>query len=204
MSVDKRTIRQAMREKRRGLSVEEAAAAGVAIWEALRAFRPYQEARSLLGYVDHENEVPTQPILDDAVRTGRLVYLPRAQDPVGWGRWAPGEALVAGPGGTLQPGSLTTEPPKAPAVALVPLVAWDTSGTRLGRGGGCYDKLLAQLDAMIVRVGLAYAFQQVSMVPGDPWDIPLHVVITERGIVRCREGWGAERLGIQKGGLTLE
>jgi 5-formyltetrahydrofolate cyclo-ligase len=55
----------------------------------------------------------------------------------------------------------------------------------LGRGAGFFDRLFATLPADIVRVGLAYEFQEISDLPSDPWDVPVEFVITERRTVRC-------------------
>jgi 5-formyltetrahydrofolate cyclo-ligase len=66
---------------------------------------------------------------------------------------------------------------------IIPLVAWDGNGGRLGMGAGFYDQLLAPLQASRKprRLGLAYGMQEVAAVPVDEWDIPLHGVICERG-----------------------
>jgi 5-formyltetrahydrofolate cyclo-ligase len=71
-----------------------------------------------------------------------------------------------------------------PDMLLIPLLAFDASGGRLGYGGGFYDRTLAALPARL-RVGCAFAVQQVDAVPVGPYDIRLDVVATEDGIVRC-------------------
>ena len=143
-------------------------------------------ARAFIAYVAHENEVPTDGILADAVRVGRSVYLPGGDgglvaldtDP----QWA------GGPGGVVTlvgPHVATVE---SPGVAVMPLVAWNPAGIRLGRGAGFFDRLFVRLPAGIVRVGLAYEFQEISDLPRDPWDVPVDFVITERRTVRCGAG----------------
>ena len=140
-------------------------------------------ARAVVAYVAHENEVPTAGILDDAVRGGRSVYLPGGD--AGIVLLPPAPQWAPGPGGVpelLGPRVTTVE---RPCVALLPLVAWNRSGVRLGRGAGFYDRLFARLPADLLRVGLAYGFQEISDLPRDPWDIPMDFVITERRTLRC-------------------
>jgi len=143
-------------------------------------------ARAIIAYVAHENEVPTAGILADAARVGLPVYLP-ARDG-GVVALGPDPHWGCGPGGVVElvgPRAATVE---SPCVALVPLVAWNPAGVRLGRGAGYYDRLLVTLPSGVVRVGLAYEFQEISDLPRDPWDVSVDVVITERRTVSCGAG----------------
>lgn len=199
MTVEKRAIRQRLREQRRGLLPAVVEAAGRAVRARLCGFEPYKAARSVIAYLPDENEVPTAALLADAVRDGRTVYLPRMAG--GLVRWRPGDSLRVGQGGVPEPARGIPEDPETPAVALVPVVAWDRYGVRLGRGGGYYDRLFATLTSGITRVGLAYEFQECAELPRDPWDVSLDFVITERRIVRC--GGPVAEASVQKGGLQL-
>jgi 5-formyltetrahydrofolate cyclo-ligase len=69
-------------------------------------------------------------------------------------------------------------------VALMPGLAWDRAGNRLGRGAGYYDRLLAHPDWRAFRCGLFFATQEFPALPADPWDQPLQAVVTEREIIR--------------------
>lgn len=97
------------------------------------------------------------------------------------------------PGNTLQRNSMGIwEPAKVSrhplpvwsfSMMLVPLVAFDTRGTRLGRGGGYYDATLARLERRRpLLVGYAHECQRVEYIPREPWDVPLDAVATERSI----------------------
>jgi 5-formyltetrahydrofolate cyclo-ligase len=199
MIVEKRAIRQQFRERRRALSGGVVEACGRAVRLRLHDFPPYEAARAVIGYVCNENEVPTGALLEDAVRAGRTVYLPLTAG--GVARWRPGDGLVVGRGGVREPAQAVPDDPEIPALALVPVVAWDRYGTRLGRGGGFYDRLFATLTSGITRVGVAYEFQECAALPRDPWDALLHFVITERRLVRCG---GSPRSGLPCGGLPVE
>jgi 5-formyltetrahydrofolate cyclo-ligase len=199
MNAEKRAIRQQLRGRRRALSADIVEAAGRAVHVELLALPPYKAAVSVIGYIADENEVPTAAVLEEAARSGRTLYLPRSAG--GVVRWRLGESLVVGRGGVREPLRGPPEYPAAPAVALVPLVAWDRYGGRLGRGGGCYDRLFAELTSGIIRVGLAFEFQEYEELPRDPWDVSLDYVITERRLVRC--GGLPADASFQKGGLQL-
>jgi 5-formyltetrahydrofolate cyclo-ligase len=201
MSVDKRVIRAAIRERRRHLPATEVATAGAAVYRRLVDLPAYAAARSVAVYLANENEIPTDAVLDEASRTGRALYLPRCgaeADPV-LVRWRVGDPLTAGPGGVWQPAATRRDVPEPPMIVLLPVVAWNASGTRLGRGGGFYDRLLRKLPGAVIRVGLAYEFQEVPGLPCECWDVPMHYVITERRLIPTTSS-----PGIEKGALQLE
>ncbi|MEQ9607693.1 MAG: 5-formyltetrahydrofolate cyclo-ligase, partial [Kiloniellaceae bacterium] len=97
--------------------------------------------------------------------------------------WRPGEPLQPAGFGTREPPQ--SAPLVQPGLLLVPLLAFDAAGYRLGYGGGFYDRSLALLRRAgdILAVGLAFAAQQVPAVPREPTDQPLDLVVTERGAI---------------------
>jgi 5-formyltetrahydrofolate cyclo-ligase len=200
MNVEKRAIRQRLRAQRRALPTGTVKAAGRAVQAQLRAFRPYRAAASVIAYIADENEVPTEGLLEEAAGLGRSLYLPWSGTPVGVVPWQLHAPLKVGHGRVSEPAEGTPTRPELPAVAFVPVVGWDVHGCRLGRGGGFYDRLFAELTTGITRVGLAYEFQECAELPRDPWDVSLDYVITERRIVQC--GCVVEP-SVQKGGLQL-
>ena len=109
---------------------------------------------------------------------GTLVY-PRVEG-VGVMRFLHARAHAdweEGPYGIIQPRSHC--PALLPDVVIVPLLAFDRSGGRLGQGGGYYDRALATVPHAF-RLGIAFSVQEVDTVPIDNWDIPLNAVITEK------------------------
>jgi 5-formyltetrahydrofolate cyclo-ligase len=74
---------------------------------------------------------------------------------------------------------------------VVPGVAFDRKGRRLGHGYGYYDRFLATLPDEAVRVGIAFLHQVVPEVPVDAWDVPVHSLVTEEGVIRVDPGAGA-------------
>jgi 5-formyltetrahydrofolate cyclo-ligase len=201
MNVEKRAIRHALRDRRRHLSAAFVEAASAAACARLESFDRYQSAASVVAYVAHENEISAAPLFPAIVQSDRRLYLPRTVPGRPLSRWRPGDPLVVGEGGVQEPIAGTAEQSETPAVVLLPVVAWDNRGTRIGRGGGFYDRLLAELSEGFVRIGLAYEFQECPELPRDPWDVPLHYVITERRIIRCQCSEGMRFRSLQKGGV---
>jgi 5-formyltetrahydrofolate cyclo-ligase len=70
-------------------------------------------------------------------------------------------------------------------IILLPLVAWDTQGHRLGMGGGYYDRSLAGVQN-VIKVGLALELQKVEALVTEPWDIRMDFVATENGLIQCQ------------------
>jgi len=137
------------------------------------------------------SEMATEGLLNRLHGNGHACALPvvtAAGAPLVFRTWAPGTALDAGPLGTLAPGS--GQPEIAPDIVLVPLLAFDARGCRLGQGGGYYDRTLARLreSRPVAAVGLAFARQEVYSVPRAPHDQPLDWVVTEQGAVRFGDG----------------
>jgi 5-formyltetrahydrofolate cyclo-ligase len=95
-------------------------------------------------------------------------------------QWAPGEELVLGHAGVGQPAP--GAPLAVPDAIFAPLVAFDRALNRLGQGGGHYDRVFARYDHAI-RVGIAWSGQERDDLVLDPWDMPLHAVVTEREFI---------------------
>jgi 5-formyltetrahydrofolate cyclo-ligase len=99
--------------------------------------------------------------------------------------WTPGDAMAAAAWGIAEP--LDDKPVVEPDVVLVPLLAFDATGYRLGYGGGYYDRTLAGLRAKkpVVAIGIAYDEQRVDAVPHDGYDQPLDWILTPSGPLKC-------------------
>ena len=127
-------------------------------------------------------EPDLRPLLAILHERGCVVALPETP-PRGqallFRRWAPGCVMLAGRFGTFHPDTGEV----APGIVLVPLLAFDAAGYRLGYGGGYYDRTLAGLPGRLA-VGFGYAAQQVDRVPVGPHDMALDMVVTERGVAR--------------------
>jgi 5-formyltetrahydrofolate cyclo-ligase len=107
-----------------------------------------------------------------------LPVTPRRGQPLSFRLWRPGEPLRDGPFGTKEPAA-------GDPVLLVPLLAFDLAGRRLGWGAGYYDRTLSALPGRAA-LGVGFACQQMPCVPAGPEDVPLPAVATERGVMEAK------------------
>lgn len=140
------------------------------------------------GFIPYKSEITTVPIMNSLRRAGWQTALPiviAAEQPLIFRAWAPGEPLT--PGVWDIPIPLDTSLEVLPDVLLVPMLAFDRAGYRLGYGGGFYDRTLEKLRALkkVVAIGVAYHAQLVDEVPRGPHDAPLDFIMTERETFAC-------------------
>ena len=137
------------------------------------------DAHTLLMYSALPDEVPTQSLIDELAAQGKTVLLPRVVNDTEMElrRYQGRDSLQAGAFGILEPtGTLFTDYDRID-VAIVPGMAFDKGGHRLGRGKGYYDRFLARVP-YIYKIGLCFPWQMVEYVPTDDYDIPMDEVIT--------------------------
>ena len=139
------------------------------------------------AYWPIRSEVDPRPLMEALLDRGQDVALSQILHPhLSWRLWRPGDVLVKGGFGVREPGP--DAPEVFPAALLVPLVAFDRRGGRVGYGKGHFDRAIAALEDKhpILTVGLAYAVQEIEQVPVEPHDRPLDVIITESELIRTR------------------
>lgn len=182
----KALLRAQMRSARRDFAARAPAVMPPPAFVALLRARPGTIVASYLPMVD---EADPGRLTAAAASQGHPVALPHVTDrqaPMRFLRWSPGEPVETGRYGLRQPRA--DAPELSPDIILTPLVAFDRQGARLGQGAGYYDRAFAAEPAAL-RIGVAWAMQQVEALPVDPWDISLHAVITEQGWI----GFGVDR-----------
>ena len=180
----KRAARGAALERRR---TAKAAAGPAAPWSALghlRARLTVPRGAVVSGYWPMAEEFDDRLLLAHFAENGHPCALPVvvAKDaPLLFRRWQPGDMLITGAGGIEEPSAEAT--PLDPMVLLVPLLAFDAEGNRLGYGGGYYDRSMAKLRAFgpVLAVGVAFAGQAMAEVPHGPGDQRLDWIVTEAG-----------------------
>ena len=185
---DKAILRREGLARRDALPAADRAKAAEII--AARAF-PLAVAPGMIvsGYMPLKSEINPLPLMRKLAAAGARLALPvvagRGQ-PLTMRAWAVGEALVAGVWGIREPGP--EAPEVAPDILLVPLLAFDRRGQRLGYGAGYYDMTITALRARkpVVAVGIAFAAQVVEAVPTTPRDARLDLVLTEREVIDFR------------------
>ncbi len=189
-------LRQTLRDARAALPAATVAAHSRAIARRLWKEPYLARCRDIACYWAVDGEVDCTPFIEEAWSRGRRIWLPVIHgEALVFARWAPGVALVANRYGIAEPdaGAGICRRAHRIDVVLAPLVAVDARGTRLGMGGGFYDRSLRGLAYRGTWrrprvIGLAHSLQQVAHLPRSAWDIPLDAVVTERSTHRFMKG----------------
>jgi 5-formyltetrahydrofolate cyclo-ligase len=185
-SPDLADAKQALRQ--RMLAAREAwdpVAAGLALAQhVLRAAKPPAGA-VVSGFWPIGHEIDIRPLMVALHERGHPIVLPvtpKRGNPLSFLRWRPGDVLQPERFGTFRP----IGEPAIPDYLLVPLLAFDRRGHRLGYGAGFYDRTLAGLPGRFA-LGVAYAAQEVPEVPIGASDVALDAVATDSGMIVCKE-----------------
>lgn len=179
--LDKAALRRIARQRRRNFVASLDALAHRLAFKALPSplARRIADARTVALYMPMDDEAPATRLAAPLAVMGKALALPRVLDRLGgmdFVAWRPEDQLFPGLHGTSHPEP--AGPPLAPDVVIAPLIGFDRAMNRLGQGGGYYDRAFARHpDAL--RIGLAWSVQEMDAVPADPWDLPLHAVLTE-------------------------
>jgi 5-formyltetrahydrofolate cyclo-ligase len=196
--VQRKAALRAEQRRRRQAVAARGGAVAEAVAERLIAAFALPVAAVVSGYWPLEDELDPRPCMSRLAAKGHPLALPRVQGrgrPLAFHAWRPGDPLRAGPFEVMEPGS--DAPLVRPRVLLVPLLAFDHQGRRLGYGAGYYDLVLHELRALRpspLAIGVAFAAQEVDEVPTGPRDQPLDAVVTEHDVHRC-SGLGCSGLG---------
>ena len=155
------------------------------IAEQVLALPDLRELTPVGSYWPIRSEVDTRPLMEALLARGQDVALSQILHPhLSFRLWQPGDVLVKGGFGVREPGP--DAPECFPVALLVPLVAFDRSGGRIGYGKGHFDRAIAALEDKhpVLTIGLAYAVQEIERVPVEPHDRRLDVVVTEAELIR--------------------
>jgi 5-formyltetrahydrofolate cyclo-ligase len=183
----KQLLRARMRTVLAGVIPEALVARSCAVCDRIAAWAMYQQARAIQAFVPIPGEIDLRPLIGTALAARKAVCLPRAD-------WAARriesvpitqlDGLVPAKHGILEP------PPTIPALPaeqidliLVPGVAFDPAGNRLGRGAGFYDRFLADPAVTGLTCGVCLDEQVVPVVPTDPWDVPVKAVASDGRLI---------------------
>jgi 5-formyltetrahydrofolate cyclo-ligase len=193
--VDRQSLRKSLRQRRAQLDQDWCTANSRQICKHLAASWLYRRARHIAFYFAQGNEASLELLMHDAWQAGKQVYLPilglRYSGQLWFVPCQPNTPLYKNRFGIAEPVHASHERRtklRKLDLILMPLVAFDQDGNRLGMGGGFYDKTLAGLNTSCSgwsrpkRIGIAYAIQGVETIPGQEWDVPLNAVATENGL----------------------
>lgn len=190
---NKSKLRKLLRQRRRALDHTQQSLAAQRLSRNLSRHPALWRADRIACYLPFDGEIDTQPLIKKLLQRSKKVYLPVLDGQrLRFVRYRPGSAMRRNrfniaepktPGEQLKPWALQ--------LILMPLVAFDAHGHRLGMGAGFYDKTLAYTRHLPRLhkpwlIGLAHQFQQTAALRSEAWDINLDWVVTDSGTLRCQ------------------
>lgn len=152
---------------------------------AAAAALPHLAADLVVGlYLALRYELDPAPLAASLHARGQRIAMPHLDDirTMRFRAWTPGDPLERGPMRLRQP--LPSAPELAPDLIVTPLLGFDRAGNRIGHGAGHYDRAFALFPGAR-RLGWAWSVQEEAAIPHDPWDVPLHAIVTEQGFRAC-------------------
>ena len=178
--MEKRSIRKRIREQREQLLAAEVKETSERIYERFAASEVFQKAEVIMSYMSFKNEVDTHKINEAVITAGKKLILPRVKDKENM------EAVEYN--GNFQKGSMgITEPAGKPYegkidLIIVPGIAFDREGNRIGFGRGYYDRFLEKYP-QAQRVSLIYDFQLIESIPAEEHDKKTELLFTKNSII---------------------
>lgn len=175
--MDKKALRKQIREQKRAMTPEQIESASHKLKELFLATEQYRRAKTIYGYLPYNQEVRTVPILEQALADGKKVAVPKIYGDEMRFIYLPDlNRVEKGYSGIPEPIEDGPEGDDPEALVLMPGLAFDKEGHRIGYGGGFYDKFLAK-EPEHPTVALCYEFQIMSELPTEEFDIPVDLVL---------------------------
>lgn len=187
----KQQLRATIRAKRQAMSLKARHLASRTITENIMGHVPFERKDIIAAFYPLAEEVDLRLLLELLEEEQFQTALPCVQEddaPLIFRRYLSEDTLIAhAEYGMMEPSSQA--PTVTPTILLVPLVAADRSGGRLGMGGGFYDRTIAELQkkTQLLTIGVAFDFQLVEHVPTETHDVFLDCIITEKRVVVCEK-----------------
>ncbi|MBR5844568.1 MAG: 5-formyltetrahydrofolate cyclo-ligase [Bacteroidaceae bacterium] len=179
--IDKASLRRQMRQSKAALTPEQKSAESSAVWQHVESTAVFAQAEHVLLYHSLPDELGSHDVIDRWVALGKSVYLPVViGDDLVVRRYS-SEAMQQGEFNIMEPTGLDVDTDVLQLI-IVPGVAFDRNGNRLGRGKGYYDRLLSRTKATCI--GVCYECQLVPAIPAEPHDKVMHYIITPEGVVK--------------------
>lgn len=188
----KQNLRTQYKKIRAALTPQEVQQNSDAIFRSLTALPAWQNARTVMCYLSFRQEVDTTAIYEQGLREGKTMLIPICAPSGGimeMSRLDSMDRLVPNRYGIPElPEALQQMvSPDAIDLCIIPGIAFDRAGHRIGFGAGYYDRYLPKVNACVPRIALAHSCQMhPAELPVDAHDLPMDMILTEQGIIRCR------------------
>lgn len=191
VTLDKKVLRKKMLEKRSQLSLEKIEEKSKIIANNLFNLNQYKKANFIFSFISFKDEVNTHEIIKKSISIGKRVGVPipvpktkelKVSELIDFDK-----ELDLGFYNILTPKDkyIRIVPPQLVDLVLVPGVAFDKRGYRVGYGGGYYDRFFNNINKDIIKIGLCYEMQILSEVPKNSHDIPIDFILTEKRLIQC-------------------
>ncbi len=175
--MDKKTLRAEIRAKKRAMTEEQIESASRRLGELFADCEAYRQAKTIYGYLPYNQEVRTVPMLERALADGKRVAVPKVYgDRMKFIYMTDLNRVEKGYANILEPVDDEPVAEDPTALVLMPGLAFDREGHRIGYGGGFYDKFLAE-EPEHPTVALCYGFQMLEKLETEEFDIPVDLVL---------------------------
>ena len=175
--MDKKELRKKIREQKRAMTEEQIVAASERLGELFLACEQYKNAKTIYGYLPYNQEVRTVPMLEQALRDGKRVAVPKVYgEQMKFIYLTDLTQVEKGYAGIPEPVADEPVADDTEALVLMPGLAFDPQGHRIGYGGGFYDRFLAE-EPKHPTVALCYDFQVFPALETEEFDIPVDLVL---------------------------
>ncbi len=189
---DKKSIRRDVLARRNSIPSDKRQEKDTIIMESLFSLPAFKEAKIISYFASFGSEVSTLPHIEKAMKMGKTIVLPRVDNINKRLRLFEVHNLEE-----LKPGTMNIPEPDVPPererdinnvdLVIMPGVAFDLEGNRLGYGAGYYDRLLAGLNKNIPRIAIAYEEQIVDSLPVESHDMKVHIIVTDKRVIKSGE-----------------
>jgi 5-formyltetrahydrofolate cyclo-ligase len=187
----KQTLKNEILGKRKALSNEELREKSRKIKENLFSLAEFKKARNIMFYVSFNSEVDTcgaiKEMLSEKEKTIAVPYVRKSCPEMQLSELKNFDWLEPKTFGILEPKELYIKDfsPEKLDIVIVPGIAFDKKGYRIGYGHGYYDRFLKTLKSSVKKIGLAFEMQIVDKIPRKEYDVPVDAVVTEKRVLRC-------------------
>jgi 5-formyltetrahydrofolate cyclo-ligase len=183
MIQNKTYIRNQIAKLKSEYTFEEICDSSNKIMEQIEGLPAFKSSKRILIYYSIPGEVQTVDFLEKYKNVKEL-YLPVVEGSVlSVKKYTGKDNCVKGPFGILEPEGKCIETLNEVDLIVIPGVAFDRNGNRLGRGKGYYDKLLYTIPSTTLKAGICFDFQLLENIPVDPWDIQMNLIVTEKEVI---------------------